>query len=209
MYVGTAYNRVAALDADTGKEIWVTDIGNTPSVRGLAYWPGIDGIGARLVFGTSDTAGLLISLDAKTGAFAPEFGAGGKVDLRQGFAEKYPKLRVALSSPGTGSWTVTRSAGHSTGAMFPSARLRLEGAVREFNLQSEAGNTVTRVFCPACGSPILGRNTGMPGFRTRTELAPACAARPSVPRSTIRRAPRMRACDVCTRDTVSVTWSTA
>jgi hypothetical protein len=57
-------------------------------------------------------------------------------------------------------------AGHSTGAMFPSARLRLEGAVREFNLQSEAGNTVTRVFCPACGSPILGRNTGMPGFVT-------------------------------------------
>jgi quinoprotein glucose dehydrogenase len=99
MYIGTAYNRVAALDADTGKEIWVTDIGNTPSVRGIAYWPGTDGIGPRLVFGTSDTAGLLISLDAKTGAFAPEFGAGGKVDLRQGYGDKFPKLRVALSSP--------------------------------------------------------------------------------------------------------------
>ena len=36
----TAYNRVVALDADTGKEIWVKDIGNTPSTRGLAYWPG-------------------------------------------------------------------------------------------------------------------------------------------------------------------------
>ena len=35
-----AYNRVVALDADTGKEIWVKDIGHTPSTRGIAYWPG-------------------------------------------------------------------------------------------------------------------------------------------------------------------------
>jgi hypothetical protein len=30
---GTMYNRVVALDADTGKEIWVKDFGNTPSTR--------------------------------------------------------------------------------------------------------------------------------------------------------------------------------
>jgi hypothetical protein len=57
-------------------------------------------------------------------------------------------------------------AGHATGAMFPTARFRLEGAVSEYTLRSDAGNEVTRVFCPACGSPILGRNTGMPGFVT-------------------------------------------
>ena len=57
-------------------------------------------------------------------------------------------------------------AGHSTGAMFATSRFRLEGAVREYVLTSEAGNEVTRVFCPSCGSPILGRNTGMPGFVT-------------------------------------------
>jgi quinoprotein glucose dehydrogenase len=51
------------------------------------------------VFGTADGSSLLISLDAKTGEYAPEFGAGGKVDLRQGIGEKFPKLRVALSSP--------------------------------------------------------------------------------------------------------------
>ena len=56
--------------------------------------------------------------------------------------------------------------GHSTGAMFPVARFDLQGDVREFALRSDAGNAVTRVFCPACGSPILGRNTGMPGFVT-------------------------------------------
>ena len=35
MYLATMYNRVVALDADTGKEIWVKDLGVTPSTRGL------------------------------------------------------------------------------------------------------------------------------------------------------------------------------
>lgn len=57
-------------------------------------------------------------------------------------------------------------AGHSTGAMFPSSQFKLQGPVREYSLTSEAGNEVTRVFCPSCGTPILGRNSGMPGFVT-------------------------------------------
>ena len=57
-------------------------------------------------------------------------------------------------------------AGHSTGAMFPVERFRLMGSVAEYKLQSASGNEVTRVFCPACGSPILGRNTGMAGVVT-------------------------------------------
>ena len=99
MYMGTMYNRVVALDADTGKEIWVKDVGNTPSTRGIAYWPGTNGIPPQIVFGTGDGSSLLISLNAKTGEFTPGFGQGGKVDLRQGVGEKFPRLRVALSSP--------------------------------------------------------------------------------------------------------------
>jgi hypothetical protein len=57
-------------------------------------------------------------------------------------------------------------AGHSSGAMFATSRFRLTGTVREYQLTSDAGNVVTREFCPSCGSPILGRNTGMPGFVT-------------------------------------------
>ncbi len=52
--------------------------------------------------------------------------------------------------------------------MFPVDRFRLSGPVAEYTLTSEKGNTVTKVFCPACGSPILGRNTGMEGFVTIT-----------------------------------------
>lgn len=56
--------------------------------------------------------------------------------------------------------------GHSTGAMYPLDSLTLDGEVSEYELISENGNRVTRVFCPNCGSPILGRNSGMEGFAT-------------------------------------------
>jgi hypothetical protein len=56
--------------------------------------------------------------------------------------------------------------GHSTGAMFPADTMRLTGPVTEFTVKSDNGNQVTRVFCPACGSPVLGRNSGMEGYLT-------------------------------------------
>lgn len=56
--------------------------------------------------------------------------------------------------------------GHTTDAMFPVDRFRLSGVVAEFTLTSDSGSEVTRVFCPKCGSPILGRNSGMVGFVT-------------------------------------------
>lgn len=56
--------------------------------------------------------------------------------------------------------------GHSTGAMFSADALELEGKVARYELIAESGNRVTRVFCPSCGSPILGKNSGMEGFVT-------------------------------------------
>jgi quinoprotein glucose dehydrogenase len=80
--MGTAYNRVVALDADSGKEIWVKDVGHTPSTRGIAYWAGDGHLPPQLVFGTTDGSALLVALNAKTGEFVPTFGKDGKVDLR-------------------------------------------------------------------------------------------------------------------------------
>ena len=57
-------------------------------------------------------------------------------------------------------------AGHSTGAMYAVENFEIEGRVGRYDLKSENGNTVTRVFCSICGSPIRGQNTGMPGFVT-------------------------------------------
>lgn len=57
-------------------------------------------------------------------------------------------------------------AGHSTGAMYALDKFQMTGNVSEYKLQSANGNQVTRVFCPNCGSPILGKNTAMEGFVT-------------------------------------------
>jgi len=59
-------------------------------------------------------------------------------------------------------------AGHSTGAMFSDQGFVLAGLVGEYKYQSDNDNLVTRAFCPTCGSPIFGRNTGMDGFVTLT-----------------------------------------
>lgn len=50
--------------------------------------------------------------------------------------------------------------------MFASDGVRLDGPVKTFELTGESGSTVTRLFCADCGSPLFGRNSGMPGFMT-------------------------------------------
>ncbi|MBN9587983.1 MAG: PQQ-binding-like beta-propeller repeat protein [Alphaproteobacteria bacterium] len=94
MFVSTPYGRVLALDAETGKERWAYHVpgGDQPATRGVAWWPGGGGLAPRIVFGTR--AGLMIALDAKTGAPASGFGADGVIDLKsprvmQGFEHAY------------------------------------------------------------------------------------------------------------------------
>jgi len=75
----TAADRVVALRADTGQEIWryVLD-GGSPSRRGLTYWPGERDVPARVFF----TAGRrLIALDAADGRKALAFGGGGEIEM--------------------------------------------------------------------------------------------------------------------------------
>ena len=52
-------------------------------------------------------------------------------------------------------------AGHTTGAMFAVKNVSISGALAKFNYQSRAGNTVTKSFCPKCGSALFGQNDGM------------------------------------------------
>ena len=82
MYVPTPYNRVVAVDATNGHEIWAYTLPprDQPSTRGVAYWPGGKGVGPRIAFGTR--AGKLIALDAATGKPAAGFGTDGVVDMK-------------------------------------------------------------------------------------------------------------------------------
>ena len=89
LYMLTALNQVAAIDAASGTTLWT----HNPEVylsgasisplgyhhRGVAYWS--DGDQARILLPTND--GYLISLDASSGAVDTNF-AGGRIDLSIG-----------------------------------------------------------------------------------------------------------------------------
>ena len=81
MYMSSPYGRVVALDAMTGKEVWIYNLPNgaSPSTRGVEYFPGDATTPAQILFGTSGSQ--LISLDAKTGAINTKFGDNGIVTL--------------------------------------------------------------------------------------------------------------------------------
>ena len=80
---------VVALDAVTGEMKWMHSENegkrgdSAPrllSGRGLAYWPGTGGQGARIVYVTPGYQ--MVALDAKTGVPAAGFGKNGIVDLK-------------------------------------------------------------------------------------------------------------------------------
>ena len=56
--------------------------------------------------------------------------------------------------------------GHTVGAMFPAEAVELQGTLGTYSYPSATGSTVTRSFCPDCGSPIHGRNTQVPDHLT-------------------------------------------
>ena len=104
LYFSTPSNRVIALNAETGQEIWQFD----PQAgragpreffqhRGVAYWQSKKGDDRRILYGTFD--GWLIALDAKTGKPCKDFGKNGEVNLRAGIADAYPGAEYSVTSP--------------------------------------------------------------------------------------------------------------
>ncbi len=106
LYFCTGFNRVIAVDAESGAERWAFDPeqqltrlqGPYPRVcRGVAWWRDPDArpgqaCAARVFTGTLDSE--LIALDAASGAPCADFGAAGRVALREGIEaetwEYYP-----------------------------------------------------------------------------------------------------------------------
>jgi membrane-bound PQQ-dependent dehydrogenase (glucose/quinate/shikimate family) len=103
LYLSTPSNRVVALDAETGREIWQFDpqAGRAERTyfqhRGVAYWQSETGDDRRILYGTFD--GRLICLDAKTGKPCQGFGTDGAINLRVGVADEFPKAEYAVTSP--------------------------------------------------------------------------------------------------------------
>ncbi|MFI5177787.1 MAG: PQQ-binding-like beta-propeller repeat protein, partial [Vicinamibacterales bacterium] len=104
LYVSTPYNRVVALDAETGKELWVYDPkayedGQPPNGtgfvhRGVAAWR--DGANLRVFI---NSRAKLICLDARTGEPINAFGDHGVVDLTTGLRWPVDPKRYTNTSP--------------------------------------------------------------------------------------------------------------
>ncbi len=110
LYVCTPFNRVFALDPESGAVRWSFD----PHVdlskrgthypltcRGVSHWedptrPSGEACRRRIFTGTTDSR--LIALDAETGAPCADFGEGGTVALREGLGEA-PLWEYYVTSP--------------------------------------------------------------------------------------------------------------
>jgi len=104
LYVTTPYNNIAAIDAETGKELWRFDgegykLGQVLSasgfkLRGTAFWR--DGGKLRLLLNSRHR---LWELDAQTGKPVPAFGDNGAASLTAGLPRISDIKHATQSSP--------------------------------------------------------------------------------------------------------------
>jgi quinoprotein glucose dehydrogenase len=103
LYLSTSFNRVVALNAQTGAELWAFDPKaylDGPGInlyyqhRGVAFWR--DGSDARVFMNSHDR---LFSVDARTGQLVTSFGQGGYVMLRDGLRNHDKQMEMRQSSP--------------------------------------------------------------------------------------------------------------
>ena len=136
LYYCTAYMRVFALDPETGAERWVFDPGAARAAAGgpvSADVPRCRVLGGaaaaapappcqrRILYGTRDSE--LIALDADTGVPCADFGANGRVALREGIGDAPPWEYYPTSPPLVmGDLAIARRAGRR-----PAARRRAVG----------------------------------------------------------------------------------
>jgi quinoprotein glucose dehydrogenase len=104
LYVTTPYNNIAALDAESGKELWRFDgegykLGQLLSasgwkLRGTAFWR--DGNQVRIFLNSRHR---LFKLDARTGKPVADFGSNGSVSLTDGLPRMGDPTHYTQSSP--------------------------------------------------------------------------------------------------------------
>jgi quinoprotein glucose dehydrogenase len=103
LYLSTSFNRVVALHAETGAELWAFDPKaylDGPGInlyyqhRGVAFWR--EGNESRIFMNSHDR---LFSVDAKTGQLVTSFGQDGYAMLREGLKNHEKKIEMRQSSP--------------------------------------------------------------------------------------------------------------
>jgi len=96
MYILGKNNSIMALDAATGKELWVHPNQGVVGARGISYWESKDRSDRRLFY---INAGYLTAIDARTGQTLEGFGDHGRTDLRTGLDRDVARP-LQTSNPG-------------------------------------------------------------------------------------------------------------
>lgn len=112
LYFTTPTGQVVALNAETGKRLWLFDPDPATSgtrrpnpSRGAAYWRGESSVPCGAEDQKSDKRlfyieeAQLFAIDPQTGHPCQGFGDGGAINLRVGVADKFPKNRYSSTSP--------------------------------------------------------------------------------------------------------------
>lgn len=99
LYVSSARNRIYAINAESGAQIWSFDPfdgeqGGGVS-RGVTYWE--DGNEKRILFCAGNN---LFALDARTGRLISSFGSEGRINMNTGMRGDPEKILVTPTSPG-------------------------------------------------------------------------------------------------------------
>jgi quinoprotein glucose dehydrogenase len=97
LYGITPSQKIFALDAATGKELWKFGSGITGGQpnRGLTYWA--SGGDKRIFAGITN---FVYALDARTGKPIREFGEDGRIDLRKDLGRDFETQSITSTSPG-------------------------------------------------------------------------------------------------------------
>lgn len=90
MYVLAKNSSLVAVNAMTGKEIWIHANLQGITRRGINYWENKDGKDKRLLFTLNNT---LQAIDAITGKSITSFGTDGYVDMRKGLDRNPTSIR--------------------------------------------------------------------------------------------------------------------
>lgn len=53
---------------------------------------------------------------------------------------------------------------HATLLFVPEDTVTISGDVKSFDHTSDSGSTMTKMFCPTCGSQMFSKNTNRPGI---------------------------------------------
>ena len=133
LYFPVATN-IVALKADTGKELWKSDLlkipalGPNPSAggRGISYWAGTPATGPRLVIAT--TNGFLVQLDREDRQAHSRRGA--VVDMGKGIMDKFGGGGYAMNTPPA----LYKNLAIIAAAHRRSGRYGIPGDPRAFNL---------------------------------------------------------------------------